>query len=155
MDVHLAAAFVRHDEAEPTCRVEELDGARQLPGEGRRHAGLRVRIAGVDEPAAVRRAGSRDRGLDGEDPRQLGTAVALHDFAGDRRALAQRVVAGRLNGGQVAEHVIGPVLRLQEAVALVGMEPFDRCADLAAGNGGARLSCGRCDGHPSVSGGQA
>src|SRR4051794_37207945 len=52
--------------------------------------------------------------------------VAAHELVPDAIALAERVHAGALDGGGVDEGVGVAVLGLDEAVALVGVEPLDR-----------------------------
>jgi len=56
------------------------------------------------------------------------------------RAPGQRVTARLIHGARVAEQAGGALLRLQEAVVLVRMEPFDERPDRAARSGGG-VSC--------------
>src|SRR5436190_387883 len=55
----------------------------------------------------------------------LGALLTPPGGVGDPRVLLQAAVAVSLDGGVVDEHVGGPVVRGDEAVALVGVEPFD------------------------------
>ena len=107
-------------EAEALRRAEQLDRRRQLHDVGRRRANLRARIRGVERLAAVRRAVAHCQRFNGKDARRLGTPVAGLDFAHSDAAPGHRIPAGCLDGAEVAEHVGGAVLGLQEAVAFLG-----------------------------------
>ena len=114
MDEHLAAAGVRHDEAEAPRRVEELDRAGQIHVRRRLSAGLRVRIPGVEGLAAVGRIVPRLRRFDGEDDldRTAGELRLRDSKTGPRRVpltpAVERVLAGIKRTGSNPWVIAGP-----------------------------------------------
>ena len=128
MDEYLRSVLVRHDEAEPSRRVEELDGAGDL------HGGE----SGDRRPAGPDSVDRRSMGLGpaGLEPRRRRSAILgrpLSPWTTAQVTAAPWASVSRpeaCTDSHVAEHVPVPVLALQEAVALVGVEPLDDGPDL-------------------------
>jgi len=76
----------------------------------------------VAEPNLVR---FRDALLGGAQIDRLRAAPIRLDIEGDGLTVAQRVHAGRLNSGNVNEHVLFAVIRRNEAEALGRVEKFN------------------------------
>ena len=62
------------------------------------------------------------------DGRLLAAALVALRVEGDLLSFSQVGEASALNGGDMDEHVLTTAHRLDESIALLGVEPFD-CAD--------------------------
>jgi hypothetical protein len=63
-------------------------------------------------------------GLDDFEVRSSLLATLAHDFEANLLAFVQHADAGALEGADVNEHVLGTVVRLDEAEAFLGVEKF-------------------------------
>ncbi len=121
MEEHVARIVVGYHEAVAATAVEPLD-LRGLEG------------AAFDGPEAARHGRARRRlsrgRVDLEDRSRLQPFGASHGEAGDGRPLVRLLVPGRAHAGDVDHHVAAVVVvRLDEAVPLLHVEPFHPAAD--------------------------
>ncbi len=128
MDKNILAAIIGLDETEALVIIEPFHD----PGERDRRGGIRGaalwawRIA---KAARWRRTFRRPGRVNLEDPGDLGALYAIADIDLQFRTGRHRLISGRLKRADMQESVAGSVAQLDEAKALVALEPFDDCVD--------------------------
>ena len=133
VDEHVLAAVLGDGEAEALVGVEPLHRAVHRRGRARIGAAAIERRLRRRPPAGLRRGGSSAGRIDLEHRGDLAALLALADLDLELGLRRHHVVPGVLQHADVQERVARAVAQLDEAEALLGIEPLDGGVQRGAG----------------------